>query len=203
MYRHLATLDNLRETLLDDILEACPNLLGTILVRGNLRARIVEVEAYRAEGDAGSHAFRGKTPRNSAMFGAPGHAYVYFTYGNHWMLNIVAHQEGKAAAALVRAAEPLTGLDEMFERRPKAVSTADLLSGPGKLAAAFNITKQDYGLDLLDPASELHLEPGEPASCVLCGPRVGLASGKGDDLPWRFADADALSFVSSPRGTLR
>ena len=185
------------EALESDVLHACTALLGTHLVRGTKRARIVEVEAYRAD-DPGSHAFRGRTKRNDVMFGPPGRAYVYFSYGAHWMLNVTAHPEGDAAAILIRAAQPLERLEDMRALRPKARRDEDLLSGPGKIAAAFGITGRDYGAELLDPRSELRIEPGRPVSNVMSGTRIGLAEGKGEHLPWRFVDGDALRWISKP-----
>ena len=182
----------------DDVLHACSVLLGCYLVRGNCRGRLVEVEAYRARDDAGSHAFRGKTKRNEVMFGPAGYAYVYFNYGVHWMLNVTAHPHGDAAAILMRAAEPLGGLETMFDRRPRAKRPEDLLSGPGKLAAAFAITGADNGINLFDPASDLRIEPGDPPKKVLSGLRIGLSEGKGEHLPWRFVDGDRLKWISRP-----
>lgn len=165
-------------------------------------ARIVEVEAYRAEDDPACHAYRSRTLRNETMWGEPGHAYVYLNYGVHWMLNISAHEPGRAAAALVRAAEPLEGWDEFREARP-GVSDAELLRGPGKLCRAFGITRADEGIDLFDPSSELRVEwTGEDVPIAI-GPRIGLAKGKGEDLPWRFADASRLEWVSRPIRSLR
>ena len=134
-----------------DLLAAAPAMLGMHLVRGGRRARIVEAEAYRASDDPASHAYRGITQRTAVMFGPPGLAYVYFSYGAHWMLNVTALLPGSAGAILIRAAEPLEGLDEMFTRRPKARKPQDLLSGPGKLAPAFDITRADNGVDLFAP----------------------------------------------------
>jgi len=188
-------MESLRRQLELDVLDAAPQLLGCFLRLGDLSARIVEVEAYRTPDDPGCHAHRGKTPRNTSMFGPPGTAYVYFTYGNHWMLNVVAHQDGVAAAVLIRAAEPLTGLEVFRERRPKARRDEDLLSGPGKLTAAFGIDRQFDGVDLLSDCA-LRLETGSPPGKILVGTRIGLAKGKGDDLPWRFVDGDALRWVS-------
>lgn len=188
-------MESLRRQLELDVLDAAPRLLGCILRLGELTARIVEVEAYRTPDDAGCHAHRGKTPRNASMFGPPGSAYVYFTYGNHWMLNVVAHQDGVAAAVLIRAAEPLTGIEVFRERRPKARRDEDLLSGPGKLTAAFGIDRQFDGVDLLSDGA-LRLETGSPPRKIFVGTRIGLAKGKGDDLPWRFVDGDALRWVS-------
>ena len=187
----------LRDDLRRDVLVAAPKLLGAILRFGELSARIVEVEAYRTPDDPGCHAHRGQTPRNASMFGEPGSAYVYFTYGNHWMLNVVAHEPGTAAAVLIRAAEPLTGLEFMRERRPKAIRDEDLLSGPGKLTAAFGIDRSLDGTDLLGHGP-LTLEPGPAPNHILIGTRIGLATGKGDDFPWRFMDADRMRWVSRP-----
>jgi DNA-3-methyladenine glycosylase len=190
-------MESLRDILERDVVEASRALLGWELVRGNLRARIVETEAYRHD-DPACHAFGKTKMKNMALYAEPGVAYVYFAYGNHWMLNVVAHPEGEAAAVLVRAAQPLSGLEEMFERRPKAARQDDLLSGPGKLAAAFDISRAQNMIDLLDPSSELHLEPGEEPQKVVTGPRIGIALGKAHDYPWRFMDAYALRWVSKP-----
>jgi DNA-3-methyladenine glycosylase len=187
----------LRDILERDVIEASVALLGWEIVRGNRRARIVETEAYRHD-DPACHAFRKTKMKNMALFSLPGRAYVYFTYGNHWMLNVVAHVEGDAAAVLIRAAEPLAGLDEMFVRRPKAAKPEDLLSGPGKLAAAFDVTSADNLVDLLDSSSDLHLEPGTKPTRVIEAPRVGIAHGKAHDYLWRFVDGDSLRWVSRP-----
>ncbi len=185
-----------QQLLVQDVVAAAPLLLGWELRRGVIRARIVEVEAYRTPDDPGCHAHRGRSPKCETMFCASGLAYVYFTYGNHWMLNVVAHREGEAAAILIRAAEPLAGLVLMRERRPRAQRDEDLLSGPGKLTAAFGIDRQFDGANLFD--GDLRLEPGDPPKEVLVGPRIGLAHGKGDELPWRFMDAERLRWVSRP-----
>jgi DNA-3-methyladenine glycosylase len=190
--------DDLRNALLHDAREGARALLGAVLVRGDRLARIVETEAYRNADDPGSHAHRTRTPRNAPMFERPGLAYAYFTYGNHWMLNVVAHPEGEGAAVLIRAAQPLEGLAAMRPLRPKARRDEDLLSGPGKLAAAFGVTGADNRVDLLDPASPLRLEAGTPPPRVLTGRRIGMASGKGDLFEWRYVDADALRWVSRP-----
>ena len=128
----LAALDN-------DVLAGAKALLGLNLVKGEMRARIVEVEAYRTPDDPACHAHRGVTPRNEVMFGPAGRAYVYFNYGVHWMLNVTAHSQGDAAAVLIRAAQPVNGLVEMRGARSSTKSDRDLLSGPGKLAAAYGI----------------------------------------------------------------
>lgn len=189
---------DLRKTLSLPAPLAALSVLGCELVLGRLRARIVEVEAYRGAGDPGSHAFRGPNPRNRSMFAAPGTAYLYFTYGNHWMLNVSTEPESVGAALLIRAAIPLDGQAEMFVRRPKAKRARDLLSGPGKLAAAFGLGRRFDGLDMLDPSSALRLESGKRVRNILVGPRVGLSHGRGERFLWRFADADERQWVSRP-----
>jgi DNA-3-methyladenine glycosylase len=179
----------LAHALQGDVRDAAVALLGSYLIRGERRARIVEVEAYRGLDDPGSHAFRGETPRTKVMFGKAGLAYVYFTYGMHWMLNVVAQAEGEAAAVLVRAAEPIAGIDEMRLLRPKAARDTDLLSGPAG---------KDNGLNLLDHRSSLHIEPGHRVKHVLVGTRIGLAEGKGEHTLWRYGDPDAIRWISKP-----
>jgi len=192
------TNDELREVLRRDVVAAAPALLGSILVRGSMRARIVEVEAYRSD-DPASHAFRGRTPRNGVMYGPPGLAYVYFNYGVHWMLNIVCHEPEDPAAVLIRAAVPLEGLDQMLVNRGVS-RDKDLLSGPGKLAKAFGITGADTGIDLLGGNADLQLlAPEAVVTNVLTGPRIGIAVGKWHDVPWRFVDGDAVGWASKPR----
>ncbi len=154
----------------------------------------METEAYRAEDDPACHAYRRRTLRNETMWGQPGRAYVYLNYGMHWMLNVAAHEPGRAAAVLVRAAQPVAGLEEFRLARPK-VSDVELLRGPGKLCRAFGITREDDGTDLLDPSGEFRIEAGETVP-VVAGPRIGIAVGQ--DLPWRFADASRLEWVSKP-----
>ena len=178
---------------------AAPALLGWHVVRGDLRARIVETEAYRGNDDPACHAYNKVKMKNMALFGPPGRSYIYFTYGNHWMLNVSAHADGDAAGILIRAAEPLTGLETFRERRLKARRDEDLLSGPGKLAAAFDIDSSDNDIDLFEPSSELRFEPPDSlVTTILSGPRVGIAVGKAHERPWRFADGDRLRWVSRP-----
>ncbi len=166
------------------------DLLGHWLVREiagvRLVGRIVETEAYLGEEDAASHAFRGPTPRNRSMFGPPGHAYVYLIYGMHHCLNIVTGPVGKGQAVLIRAVEPLEGLDVMRMNR-KGVPLRQLTNGPGKLCQAFAIDKTLDGHDLC-LAQALWLEAGPPPQETICqGPRIGV---RGDDKalsrPWRF-----------------
>jgi len=188
----------LHDLLSGDVLVAARGLLGAELTVGPCRVRIIETEAYRAADDPGSHAARGQTPRNAVMFGPPGHAYVYFCYGVHWMLNITAHPAGEAAAILIRAAVPLEGIEEMMERR-KTSRPKDLLSGPGKICQAMAVGAAHQGLNLLDPTSDIRLEAREPAKAILVGKRVGLAPGKGEDLPWRFVHAEYADWASRPK----
>jgi DNA-3-methyladenine glycosylase len=138
-----------------------PWLLNKVLARGERTGRIVEVEAYHGANDAASHAYRGPTPRTAIMFGPPAFLYVYFTYGMHWCANVVCGPEGEAAAVLIRALAPLTGLAEMWEARPAARLERDLCNGPAKLCQALGITGADNGSDLL--AAPRRLRAGAPA----------------------------------------
>ncbi len=161
-------------------------LLGARLVRkidGQLLiARIVETEAYLGEDDPASHASMGRTPRNAVMFGPPGHAYVYFTYGMHHCMNVVTGIEGVASAVLLRAAEPLEGLGLMRERR-KLERAELLLSGPARLAQAFGLSREHTGSDMT--RGELVIREGpKPAEKVRTSPRIGIR--KAVEKPWRF-----------------
>jgi DNA-3-methyladenine glycosylase len=181
--------------------EVVPELLGRILVRSlpgrvRLAGRIVEAEAYEP-GDPASHGFRGPTPRNASMFGDPGHLYTYFTYGHHWMANVVTRGPGEGSAVLLRALEPLEGLGEMAARRGRT-DPRDLCSGPGKLAQAFGLDKTHDGSDLVR-GRVVWLEAGEvlaPGS-IARGPRVGVSVGMEQE--WRFCEVDS-PWVSRWRG---
>ena len=169
--------------------EVAPRLLGTVLESdlGNQRVavRIVETEAYRQD-DPASHTFRGMTPRNRVMFGPPGHAYVYFTYGMHHCVNVVCEPEGIGAAVLLRAGEVVEGADVAATRRGPRVKAHDLAAGPARLTQALGIDRSHDGLDLFDPDSPLRLRLGSamPDDRIATGPRVGIrhAADKG----WRF-----------------
>ena len=166
----------------------------TLLVDG-VGGRIVEVEAYDHE-DPASHGFRGRTERNASMFGPPGHAYVYRSYGIHWCLNFVCEDEGVANAVLVRALEPTYGLDAMRERR--GLDDPRLLCrGPGRLCQALGVTRDHDGLALDRPPFEL-LAAESPVE-VVSGPRIGIT--RAAELPWRYAEAGSR-FLSRalPRG---
>ncbi len=170
-------------------LKVARELLGARLIRvldgHRLVGLITEAEAYIGQDDLGCHAKAGLTPRTKVMYGPPGHAYVYFTYGNHWMLNVVTEREGFPAAVLLRAIRPIQGLEEMRRRR----HGRDTL-GPGKLTQALGITGADNGLDLTKRSSRLWIEPGVPVPSrgVTKGPRVGLNTvpEPWKSKPWRF-----------------
>ena len=164
-------------------------LIGARVVRmldgDKLVGLITETEAYVGQKDQGSHARVGRTPRTSVMFGPPGHAYVYFTYGNHWMLNTVTEEEGFAGAVLIRAIQPIEGAEIMLKRR----SGRDTF-GPGKLTQALGITGSENSIDLTKANGRLWIEAGEavPARLVTKGPRVGLYTvpEPWKSKPWRF-----------------
>jgi DNA-3-methyladenine glycosylase len=168
-------------------------ILGTRLVRidhgKRLSGIITESEAYIGETDLGCHARAGRTPRTAIMFGPPGHAYVYFTYGMHWMLNFVTEAEDFPAAVLIRAIQPVEGSEIIAARRegrPRPIWT----DGPGKLCQALGIDGSLNGVDLCAPNSSLFVEAGEPIpeESVTIGPRVGLNSvpEPWKSMPWRF-----------------
>jgi DNA-3-methyladenine glycosylase len=161
--------------------EVAPDLIGVTLLVDGVGGRIVEVEAYDQE-DPASHGYRGRTPRNEAMFGAPGHAYVYRSYGIHWCLNLVCGAEGIAEAVLVRALEPTAGLEEQRRRRGMEDLRA-LCSGPGKLCQALGITREHDGLPL--DAPPFRLEPRREAPEIVTGPRIGIT--QATELSWRYA----------------
>jgi DNA-3-methyladenine glycosylase len=169
-----------------DALAVAPDLLNKVLVGNGVSARLVEVEAYRADEDPGSHAFRGRTPRNASMFAAPGTLYVYFSYGNHWCMNAVCGPGESAHAVLLRAAAPLDGLDLMRERRVKAARDRDLAAGPGRLGQAFGADRSLDGSSLLRGPLQIVDDGTRPPDTPGVSTRIGLAAGKGDDLPYRF-----------------
>ncbi|HET7572055.1 MAG TPA: DNA-3-methyladenine glycosylase [Gaiellaceae bacterium] len=160
--------------------EVAPDLIGATLLVEGVGGRIVEVEAYDGE-DPASHGFAGPTARNAAMFGPPGHAYVYRSYGIHWCLNLVCDREGVAEAVLVRALEPVRGLDTMRLRRGVEAERA-LCSGPGKLCQALAVTREHDRLPLDAPPFELHAREQTPP--IVTGPRIGIT--KAAELTWRY-----------------
>jgi DNA-3-methyladenine glycosylase len=171
--------------------EVAPQLVGATLLVNGSGGTIVEVEAYDHE-DPAAHGFRGRTERNASMFGPPGHAYVYRSYGIHWCLNLVCEEEGVASAVLVRALEPTAGLGEMRARR-RLDNPRLLCSGPGRLCQALGVTREHDGLALDLPPFELHARAGEED--VVSGPRVGIALAA--DRPWRYGLAGS-KFLSRP-----
>jgi DNA-3-methyladenine glycosylase len=171
--------------------EVAPELIGATLLVEGVGGRIVEAEAYDRE-DPASHGHGGRTRRNASMFGPPGHAYVYRSYGIHWCLNLVCEDEGVPSAVLVRALEPTRGLEEM--RRRRGLDEERLLaSGPGRLCQALGITGEHDGLPLDQPPFDLR-GPAEPVE-VLAGARVGIT--RATELPWRYAEAGSR-FLSRP-----
>ena len=177
-----------------DALTVARDLIGCVFVhrtsRGDIGVRLVETEAYRGRLDPGSHGYRGLTPRTEVMFGPPGRLYVYFTYGMHWCANIVCGRDGECEAVLIRAGEPVMGIDQMRANRPGITKDHLLAAGPARLAQALGIDKRHNGASLLrggdfygaedDGTDELRLGP------VAQTPRIGLSPGRGDDIPWRF-----------------
>lgn len=163
--------------------DVAPALLGARLLVNGVGGAIVEVEAYDGA-DPASHGFRGPTPRNASMFGPPGHAYVYRSYGIHWCLNLVCEDEGSAAAVLVRALEPAHGLDAMRERRGLEDERL-LCAGPGRLCQALGVTREHDGLPVDEPPFALAL-PAVPVA-IASGARIGISVAT--ELPWRYAVA--------------
>jgi DNA-3-methyladenine glycosylase len=160
-------------------------LLGAIVEREGVRLRLTEVEAYDAANDPASHAYRGQTRRNRVMFGPPGHAYVYFTYGMHYCVNLVCGPPGCASAVLLRAGEVVAGLEEATLRRPGS-SVRDLARGPARLTKALAIDRALDGVDVTAAGSPLRVLAGHEVEegLVRCGPRVGIAQAA--DRPWRM-----------------
>jgi DNA-3-methyladenine glycosylase len=171
--------------------EVAPDLIGVTLLFDGVGGPIVEVEAYDQE-DPASHAYRGRTPRNAVMFGPPGFAYVYRSYGIHWCLNFVCAPEGRAEAVLVRALEPVRGLEEMRARRG-ALADRALCSGPGKLCQALGIAGDDDGLALDEPPFALLEREQDPE--IVTGARIGLT--RAVERPWRYGLAGS-PFLSRP-----
>jgi DNA-3-methyladenine glycosylase len=171
--------------------EVAPGLLGCVLEsetdEGIVAVTLTEVEAYNGEADPASHAYRGRTARNAVMYGPPGFAYVYFTYGMHFCVNVVCMPPGTASAVLLRAGEVIAGEDLARRRRPVDGPARNLARGPARLCQALGITRALNGADLCAEASPLRLRPGtrsEEKNSIDTGPRVGVSQAA--DVPWRF-----------------
>jgi DNA-3-methyladenine glycosylase len=186
--------------------EVAPALLGCVLEHetpeGLVAVALTEVEAYAGEIDPASHAYRGKTPRNAVMYGPPGHAYVYFTYGMHFCVNVVCMPEGRASAVLLRAGRVIAGENLARQRRgtrnsaadeasaPRLIPARDLARGPARLCQALAIDRTQNGADLCDPISRLRLRGADrngqvsEEARISVGPRVGVSAGA--DTSWRF-----------------
>ncbi len=197
-----------------DVLEVAPQCLGLELVThtsaGCVRGRIVEVEAYRGPDDRAAHSFGGRrTARTEAMFGPPGHAYVFLIYGIHCHINIVTGSQDEPQAVLVRALEPLEGLELMQRRRQRvegaALAIHELCSGPGKLCRALDIDRRFNRADLLKQpplshADHVTLTYGTPVTNVLVSPRIGVDyAGEWANKPWRYYDGDSRCVSRLPR----
>jgi len=172
------------------VLEVARDLLGAVVVHGDVAVRVSEVEAYAGGHDPASHAFRGRTARNEVMFGPAGHVYVYFTYGMHFCMNLVAGPDGHASAVLLRAGEVVGGADLVAQRRPGA-TVRDFARGPARLTLSLGVDRAVNGVDVTSTRSPLHVRRGMPVAddAVRWGPRVGVSSAQ--EVPWRcWIDGD-------------
>ncbi|MHC1561591.1 DNA-3-methyladenine glycosylase [Actinomycetospora sp. C-140] len=197
-----------QDTLAVDPLDAARRLLGCVLAadtpQGEIRVRLVEVEAYRGADDPGSHCYRGKTDRNAVMWGPAGHLYVYFVYGMHFCANVVCLSEGVAGAVLLRAGEVVSDVGAAHVRRPTARGRdAELARGPARLCALLGIGREANGVDVLAASSPVRLEVGDPVpdGDVRTGPRVGVAAGQ--ERPWRFWVAGSRAVTPYKAGRAR
>jgi len=188
----MPTLPRLKRSFFDrSVHEVAPDLVGATLFVGGVGGRIVEVEAYHHT-DPAAHSYGGKTERNAVMFGPPGFAYVYRSYGIHWCLNFVCEAAGSASAVLIRALEPMAGIAAMRRRRGVA-ELRDLCSGPGKLCQALGVSIKHNGLALDRSPFELRARSGEAE--VVAGVRIGIT--KAAELPWRYG-LRGSPFLSKP-----
>jgi DNA-3-methyladenine glycosylase len=176
-----------------DTVYAAEKLLGCQLIRttpqGIIRLQITETEAYKGNEDPASHAYRGLTPRNHLMFGEVGKLYIYFIYGMHFCMNIVAHRQGEVGAILLRAGVALEGYDIIRANRPKAIER-NLLNGPAKLSQAMSIDMSFNGYNLLQPTEALTLEMNNLNRPIFKTSRIGIS--KGQEFMWRFALRDSI-----------
>lgn len=164
--------------------EVAKDLLGKLLVHGEMAGTIIETEAYLGEDDLAAHSARGVTPRTKVIFGPPGHAYVYVIYGMHECLNLIAEPEGTPGCVLIRALEPVRGVAEMRKRRPQARNDLELTSGPAKLTKAMGITRALNGADVVTGPLVVEKQPERLVGKVHVTPRIGIT--KCVDWPLRF-----------------
>lgn len=188
----MAATTDLADILVGPPEEAAPRILGSHLVSElsgkSVRMRVTEVEAYKGSEDPASHAYKGLTPRNRSMFAEPGTLYVYRSYGIHNCANTAAGPEGVGWGILLRGGEVIEGEGIVRRRRGRS---DNLTNGPGKVCQALGIEVSHNGIDLLDPSSEIRLEPGTPAGYVMATPRIGIT--KAQERPWRFVEATTVS----------
>ena len=183
--------------------QVAPTLLGATLRHGEVAVRLTEVEAYDGPTDPASHAHRGRTARNTVMFGPPGHLYVYFTYGMHWAANVICGPEGHAAGVLLRAGEVIDGIEVARSRRGRA-RDRDLARGPGRLCAALRLSAEHKGCYLLGDGTVRLEPPAVRPEMIMSGPRVGVSLEP--DRPWRFWVAGSRyvsDYKRSPRAAVR
>ena len=185
-----------------DVHDVARHLLGARISHSGVTIRVTEVEAYAGRGDPGSHGFRGPTPRTRVLFGPPGGLYVYFTYGMHWCANAVCGRPGQGVAVLLRAVEPMLGIDAMRAARGQPPRDRDIGSGPARLAQAFGITGAMDGADLVTGDQGLRIvddgvpPPAEPVA----GPRIGIS--KATEHPWRWHVPGNAHVSKAPRRPL-
>lgn len=170
------------------MVEGARTLLGCRLITPNGSGVIIETEAYRGQDDPGCHAFNKSTMRNMALFGEPGTAYVYLSYGMHWMLNVVAEPMGCGSGILLRALRP--DVETLWGR--------DALRGPGRLARSLGVTPDLNGQDLFNREGAFKILPGSPVQGILVGRRIGLSVGKGEEREWRFVSEVDRQWASRP-----
>jgi DNA-3-methyladenine glycosylase len=185
------------------VLAVARDCIGKLLVHrtpeGKTAGRIVETEAYRGPLDLAAHSSRGRTKRTAARFGPPGHAYVYRLYGTCWAMNLVVAREGDPHAVLIRALEPVRGVELMAERRRRPITSRDLTNGPGKLTEALAITGEDYGRDLCGDILFLE-ESDQPSVKIGHSPRINIDyAGVWTARPWRFYERENRYVSVKPR----
>lgn len=182
-----------------DARKVAPELVGRILVANGAAVRIVEVEAYLGAEDPAAHSYRGPTPRTATMFGPPGHLYVYFIYGMHWCANLTCGGDVPGAAVLIRAGEPVAGIELMRARRPTARRDRDLCAGPARLTRALAIDGSHDGVDVVAGERGIRVvdDGRPPPDNLACSVRVGIS--RATDRPWRWYLAGDVHVSGRPR----